>query len=98
MQNRILVATAWIMILSARCGVAADSSNGDWRSWRGPLGNGSVDDGNFPVAFGADKYLWRTQLPGKGCSTPILLNGRIFLTAPADGRDALLCYDTNGKE
>ena len=100
MQNRILLAAAWMILLAAQCAVAADFSNSDWRSWRGPLGNGSVDNAgkNYPVTFGADKYLWRTELPGKGCSTPILLDGKIFLTAPADGRDALLCYDSNGKE
>lgn len=96
MLNRILVATAWIVLISARFGVAADLS--DWRAWRGPLGNGSVELGNYPVKFGADNYLWRTELPGKGCSTPILLGGMIFLTAPADRRDALLCYDLGGKE
>ena len=96
MQHRILVITAWIIVLSARFGAAADLS--DWRAWRGPRGTGSVESGDYPVKFAADKYLWRTQLPGKGCSTPILLDGMIFLTAPADGRDALLCYDNNGKE
>lgn len=96
MQHRIFVTTAWIIVLSARFGAAADLS--DWRAWRGPRGTGSVESGDYPVKFAADKYLWRTQLPGKGCSTPILLDGMIFLTAPADGRDALLCYDNNGKE
>src|SRR5262245_46405068 len=70
----------------------------DWRSWRGPLGNGSTDQGNYAVEFSATKHLWRTQLPGKGCSTPIWLGERIYLTAPVDGRDALLCYDFLGAE
>lgn len=95
MQKRILIATAFLMVFSASA-VAADLS--DWRSWRGPRGNGSVDVGNYPVKFAADKYLWRTELPGKGCSTPILSDGRIYITAPVDGRDALLCFDGNGKE
>ena len=50
------------------------------------------------MEFSATKYLWRTQLPGKGCSTPICLDERIYLTAPVDGRDALLCYDLQGAE
>jgi outer membrane protein assembly factor BamB len=50
------------------------------------------------VRFGADKYLWRAALPGKGCSTPIVLDGAIYLTSPVDGKDALLCYDLGGKE
>jgi outer membrane protein assembly factor BamB len=70
----------------------------EWRSWRGPEAAGSVDAGNYPVEFGADKYLWRTPLPGKGCSTPICLGERIYLTAPAEGRDAVLAFDQAGKE
>jgi outer membrane protein assembly factor BamB len=58
----------------------------EWRAWRGPQAAGSVESGSYPVKFGAEKYLWRTKLPGKGCSTPILLAGRIYLTAPARGK------------
>ena len=96
MPNRVLVATAGLVFFAARLGFAADAA--DWRSWRGPLGNGSVEQGSYPVSFGVDKYLWRTQLPGKGCSTPILLNEKIYLTSPANGEDALLCYDFQGAE
>jgi outer membrane protein assembly factor BamB len=87
---------AWLFLCSLQAGMAADIP--DWRSWRGPVGNGSVEQGNYPVRFGADSYLWRTELPGKGCSTPILLNGMIYLTSPADANDALLCYDSHGSE
>jgi outer membrane protein assembly factor BamB len=96
MPNKKIAVAAWLVILSVRVGIAADLS--DWRSWRGPLGNGSVEQGSYPVKFGADKYLWRTQLPGKGCSTPIVLDGKIYLTAPAEGNDALLCYGFDGTE
>jgi outer membrane protein assembly factor BamB len=70
----------------------------EWRAWRGPQAAGSVETGSYPVKFGAEKYLWRTKLPGKGCSTPILLDGRIYLTAPAEGKDALLAFDLQGAE
>src|SRR5271170_239722 len=96
MSLRMLVAAGCLLLLSVRSGLAADAL--DWRSWRGPLDQGSVERGNYPVKFGADKYLWRTELPGKGCSTPILLNGMIYVTSPADANDALLCYDFHGSE
>ena len=76
----------------------AFASAPDWHSWRGPLANGSVEQGSFPVKFGADNYLWRAALPGRGCSTPIVLDGHVYLTSPADGKDALLCYDLDGAE
>ena len=96
MPNKILVAPAWCVFFASRLGFAAEHP--DWRSWRGPQGNGSIEQGRYPDQFGAEKYLWRTQLPGKGCSTPILLNDKIYLTSPADGKDALLCYDFQGTE
>jgi outer membrane protein assembly factor BamB len=92
MPNKTLIAAAWVVCVSAQ----ALGESPDWRSWRGPLANGSVERGSYPVAFGADKYLWRAELPGKGCSTPIVFDDRIYLTSPADGKDALLCYDLGG--
>jgi outer membrane protein assembly factor BamB len=92
MPNKTLIAAAWVVCVSAQ----ALGESPDWRSWRGPLANGSIEQGNYPVAFSQDKYLWRTQLTGKGCSTPIVFDDRIYLTSPADGKDALLCYDLGG--
>ncbi len=96
MPNKFHLAAIVLVISSASLGVAADVP--DWRSWRGPLGNGSVERGTYPVKFSESEFLWRTQLPGKGCSTPIILDEMIYLTAPADGNDALLCYDLKGVE
>jgi outer membrane protein assembly factor BamB len=96
MPRKFLAAAIALLFCSIRLGAAADVP--DWRSWRGPLGNGSVEEGTYPVKFSGSEYLWRTKLPGKGCSTPILLDGLIYLTSPADGNDALLCYDLDGVE
>lgn len=96
MSNKLFVAAVTLVLGSIQLGTAADVP--DWRLWRGPLGNGSVEQGTYPVKFSATEYLWRTPLPGKGCSTPILLNGTIFLTAPVEGSDALLGYDLDGAE
>ena len=37
-------------------------------------------------------------LPGKGCSTPIVWEDHIVLTAPVEGKDALLAFDWNGRK
>ena len=86
------------VLLLAACSVASSETLSAWPSWRGPDDSGSVVNGNYPVAFGPDKVIWKTPLPGKGCSTPILLNKTIYLTAPVDNHDALLAYDWSGKE
>ncbi|MDA1015026.1 MAG: PQQ-binding-like beta-propeller repeat protein [Planctomycetota bacterium] len=96
MSNRRLITVSLILLVVGRSGLAADIA--EWRSWRGPLDNGSVERGDYPHEFDSKNYLWKTELPGKGCSTPIVLDGNIYLTCPADGRDALLCYDLGGRE
>ena len=96
MSYRLLIVAAFAVSLAGRTGLTAEIQ--DWRAWRGPFSNGSVEGGSFPHEFDAETFLWRTELPGKGCSTPIVLDGRIYLTCPADGKDALLCFDANGKE
>lgn len=70
-----------------------------WASWRGPNGDGSTMAGSYPVSWSeTNNILWKTPLPGKGCSTPIVWDGKIFVTAPSEGQDALLALDWNGQE
>ncbi|MBI1310224.1 PQQ-binding-like beta-propeller repeat protein [bacterium] len=83
-------------VLAGTSGQAAEIQ--DWRAWRGPHSNGSIEQGHFPHKFDAEHCLWRTELPGKGCSTPIVLDGRLYLTCPVEGKDGLLCFDFDGKE
>jgi outer membrane protein assembly factor BamB len=96
MPHKTLVAAVWLVCCWVPSAFSAEIA--DWRAWRGPLGTGSIELGSYPIKFGADDYLWRTELPGKGCSTPIVLGGMIYLTCPADGNDAVLCYDFKGAE
>lgn len=49
------------------------------------------------MKWSAEKVLWKTPLPGKGCSTPVVWNERIYLTAPIEGKDAVLAFDAAGK-
>ncbi|MEE3151625.1 MAG: hypothetical protein VX300_05065, partial [Acidobacteriota bacterium] len=59
--------------------VASDAAN-DWSWFRGPTGNGVADTFNLPSEVGPDtNVIWATQLP-PGHSSPILSEGKIFLT------------------
>jgi len=73
--------------------LADDQAN--WPRWRGPRDNGSIENGNYPAKF--EKILWKAPLPGKGCSTPVIWDQRIYLTAPMNGLDAVLAFDWSGK-
>jgi outer membrane protein assembly factor BamB len=84
------------LVLFCVAGHAFGEDQSNWLNWRGPLGNGSTEHGSYPAKFDAKNYLWRAELPGKGCSTPIVLNQKIFLTAPVGDTDAVLCFDFDG--
>jgi outer membrane protein assembly factor BamB len=72
----------------------------DWPQWRGPNGNGTASATAAPLAtdFSEKDIAWKTPLPGTGSSTPAVWGERIFITGPAEGKDALLCYGMDGKE
>lgn len=76
--------------------LAADSEN--WPEWRGPNHNGTAKASGLPTAWNDSNIRWKVALPGKGTSTPIVWDNRIYITAPAGGKDALLALDANGKQ
>lgn len=73
-----------------------DRASGNWPRWRGPADTGSIEGGTWPTDLEGDNVLWKTPLPGKGCSTPIVLNQKIYVTAPVEGKDSLLCLNWDG--
>src|SRR5262245_55747313 len=58
----------------------------NWPQWRGQQSSGVSEEKNLPTEWGADKnILWKTALPGRGHSSPIVWNDRIFLTTSIEG-------------
>ena len=70
----------------------------DWPNWRGPDGTGTTEKGDDTSALDSDQLQWSFTLPGKGCSTPIVYDQRIYVTAPAAGNDALISINADGTE
>jgi len=77
--------------------LAGPLSAENWPAWRGEGGNGVATGKQPPLAL-ADKLLWKTELPGRACSTPIIWENKIYVTAPVGEEDALLAFDASGKE
>ena len=73
--------------------IAADSDPAHWPSWRGPFENGIARTA-VPTEWSATKNVaWKTEIPGKGNSSPVIWGDRIFVTTavpsepiPAGGR------------
>ena len=94
----IPVALCAMILLSARGSLA-----GDWPELRGPDRNGISPETDLPLTWGAGKNVkWKAELPQPGNSSPVVSNGRVFLTCAEDEKGAgrsLYCFDaTDGKK
>lgn len=52
----------------------------DWPQFRGPVGNGQAAATGTPTDFADAGVVWQTAIPGTGWSSPVSLNGRIWIT------------------
>jgi outer membrane protein assembly factor BamB len=66
-----------------------------WPNWRGPRADGHASDPTAPLAWDATAVAWKTTIPGRGQSSPVIWGDRIFLTTALDGgrQRVVLCVD-----
>ena len=89
----------------ALAGSLVAAADGDWGYWRGPDATG-VARGDAPLTWSDTQGVrWKTNVPGRGFSSPVVWGDRIFLTTaiPADEaaaksrlvehRFVVYCYD-----
>jgi outer membrane protein assembly factor BamB len=72
------------------CGAAAHAADpaadAQWAGWRGPGGQGVATAKGLPVEWSETKNVaWKTPIPGRGHSSPVVWGDRIFLTTAIDG-------------
>ena len=52
-----------------------------WPQWRGPDGQGHTGDDSLPVKWSdTENVVWKTELPGRAWSSPVVSNDLIWLT------------------
>ena len=77
---------AWTV--SAACpepgrGAAAE----DWPAFRGPTGQGHSAELGLPLEWSESRNIvWKVPVPGVGWSSPVVANGRVWVTAAAGDR------------
>jgi len=66
--------------------IAANEPNDNWPRFRGPDGNGVAQQATPPIEWGADSdnLKWKTEIPGKGSSSPIVWENKVFVTTAVD--------------
>jgi len=74
-----------------------------WPEFRGPGGQGHSNERGLPLAWSESRNIaWKTPVPGLGWSSPVVADGRVWLTAAIEKRGIslrVLAYDVaSGRE
>src|SRR3954451_5719898 len=89
MKHDRSVLHVWGVVLFASVGLMARA---DWPEFRGPAGGGHCGGGKIagvPLHWSETNNIkWKTEIPFRGWSTPVVMDGQIWLTtATDDGHD-----------
>jgi outer membrane protein assembly factor BamB len=75
-----------VTALTAPASTNAAASDANWPQWRGPESTGVSMEKNLPVEWSSTKNIkWKTPLPGRGHSSPIVWGNKVFLTTAIEG-------------
>ena len=75
-----LTTTFTLLAISVLLSVTA-AAQGQWPSFRGADARGIGSNAGLPTRWSATENVeWKTDLPGRGWSSPIVWNNRVFLT------------------
>lgn len=87
--------TLLAVALLAASPAPAPAPDSDWPALRGADGRGVSAETGLPIEWSAENNVaWKTAIPGRGHSSPIVTGDRIFLTTairrdPIEGHDAV---------
>ena len=91
----------WLLLATIETGVQAD----DWPEFRGPTGQGHAADGGVALEWSeTENITWKTPVRGLGWSSPVIADGRLWVTTAVDRDDGgtslrLLAFDVDtGRE
>jgi outer membrane protein assembly factor BamB len=87
-------AILWLALVSWNTMAVRGGEN--WPQFRGPRADGQTLAQGLPVSFGeTDNVLWKTPLPGKAWSSPVVWDQQIWMTtASQDGKElGAACVD-----
>ena len=81
--------------VSVKALMPAEGAERQWPRLRGPDGQGTADEATLPLHWSpTENIAWKVAIAGRGNSSPVVWNDRIFITsAAADGSwRKILCY------
>ncbi len=79
----------WSLLIALGLTIAVDNvlaQTTNWAQWRGNEGSGISAETNLPTEWSDTKNIkWKTQIAGRGHSSPIVWGNRVFLTTSIEG-------------
>src|SRR5207245_2132429 len=93
----------FILVLSLPLSLSLPLLAGDWAQFKGPNASGVSTEKNLPTEWSKDKGIkWKTPLPARGVSSPVVVGNRVYVTCSSGSRDDrlhVLCFDAaTGKQ
>ena len=87
--------TCLAVVLVSFLGLSAARAE-DWPCWRGPRLDGTSLEAGVPLQWSkTENIAWKTAIPGKGHSSPIIWGDRVFVTSCVENEEQrlLFCLD-----
>lgn len=75
---RFVLPLASFVLVAALMPIALEAEH--WASWRGPSDNGMAETDAPTTWSDTENVKWKTEIPGKGHSSPVVWGDRMFLT------------------
>ncbi len=105
---RRTVLSVWVLLSLAGGPLAAQergiaefpklSVSSDWPWWRGPQRNGVADQTPVPTLLSpTDNVVWKSPVPGRGHSSPIVVGDQVFLTTADEAKKVQTVVTFNRK-
>jgi outer membrane protein assembly factor BamB len=79
----------WVLVIGVAFVIRVSPARVDenWSQWRGPDGLGISAATDYVEAWGPEKNIaWKTAVPGRGHSSPIVWGNRLFITTSIEGK------------
>ncbi len=94
--QRLQVLVILLLLAILAVPIASPQSTGDWPRWRGTDQQGRSDLSPAPISWSAEENIrWVAEVPGRGYSSPVVSEGRVYLTTAYEAtRGGLLVSTT----
>ena len=88
-QTRGRLALSLLLFALTRSGAVTQAD--EWPQFRGPSGQGHSAESGLPIAWSESRnVMWKTPVPGRGWSSPVVAGGRVWVTTSVNEKGASL--------